>query len=338
MANTDPIYSRLGNTQWQAPITAAANDYTCFSSLNEEIFDADDANGGYIQRIRFKALGTNVATVARVFVNNGLGNQQVVTASGTPTGTASASNGSIQTSSQYAKIVPIGVGGDIGAISTESSAVAVTGPTGSVLWSWTAPSGFSITAYRVHVGFATGAQGEYFYAPTTTFTGSQSTTVMTVTAILTCPDKRICPAISIGSVMASGIAAGVYVVNQLTSAEADGSYGRTGTYTVSTSATVGSTTCATDPLKYEQLIPAHQMNTYLAGVPQVTSYDGQPAKNNSFFYGEISLPATTLSASSATVDIDYPMALALDPGYEIYVGLGTAVAAGWQVGIVGGKY
>lgn len=61
------------------------------------------------------------------------------------------------------------------------------------------------------------------------------------------------------------------------------------------------------------------------------------ATNNSF-YGEISLPATTASATAATPDIDYPMNFALPPGFRIVVGLGTAVAAGWKVTPVAGKY
>ena len=35
-------------------------------------FSADTTNGGYVQRIRFRTLGTNSnATVARVWINNG---------------------------------------------------------------------------------------------------------------------------------------------------------------------------------------------------------------------------------------------------------------------------
>jgi hypothetical protein len=61
--------------------------------------------------------------------------------------------------------------------------------------------------------------------------------------------------------------------------------------------------------------------------------------SNNTFYGEIALPATTASASSQTgADIDYPMNIALPPGWKIYVGLGTAVAAGWVVTPVAGKY
>jgi hypothetical protein len=59
---------------------------------------------------------------------------------------------------------------------------------------------------------------------------------------------------------------------------------------------------------------------------------------NNTFYGEISLPATTASSTAATVDIDYPLNFALPGGFRIYCGLGTAVAAGWVVVPIAGKY
>lgn len=61
------------------------------------------------------------------------------------------------------------------------------------------------------------------------------------------------------------------------------------------------------------------------------------AANNCFF-GEISLPATTAIATAATIDLDYPLNIALPPGFRIYAGLATAVAAGWTVTPVAGKY
>lgn len=60
--------------------------------------------------------------------------------------------------------------------------------------------------------------------------------------------------------------------------------------------------------------------------------------SNNTFYGEVSLPATTATATAATVDVDYPLNFALPPGYRLYVGLGTAVAAGWTVTTIGGVY
>lgn len=61
------------------------------------------------------------------------------------------------------------------------------------------------------------------------------------------------------------------------------------------------------------------------------------AANNSF-YGQISLPGTTAINTAATTEIDYPMNIALNPGFRIYVGLGTTVAASWICTAIGGKY
>ena len=59
---------------------------------------------------------------------------------------------------------------------------------------------------------------------------------------------------------------------------------------------------------------------------------------NNTFYGEIALPGTTAIATTSTVDIDYPMNFALPAGFRIYVGLGTAVSAGWVVTPIAGNY
>lgn len=76
-ANINPIYSRLGSvstdgsTAMAQLVTAAANDYTGVSANNTLAFTADATNGGFVQRIRFKAGGTNIASVARIYINNG---------------------------------------------------------------------------------------------------------------------------------------------------------------------------------------------------------------------------------------------------------------------------
>lgn len=76
-ANTDPIYSRLGDvssnsaTSMATTITTATGDYTGASANHVLVFTADSTNGGFIARLRFKAVGTNVATVARIYLNNG---------------------------------------------------------------------------------------------------------------------------------------------------------------------------------------------------------------------------------------------------------------------------
>lgn len=61
------------------------------------------------------------------------------------------------------------------------------------------------------------------------------------------------------------------------------------------------------------------------------------ATNNQFFW-EISLPATTASTTSSTLDIDYPLWIALPPWYKIYVWLGATVAAWWVVCAIAWTY
>ncbi len=73
-ANTNPIFSKSAKNQWAAPQITAANTAKDGTGAVTLIFTADAANGSFVQGIMFKALGTNVASVARVFLNNGLTN------------------------------------------------------------------------------------------------------------------------------------------------------------------------------------------------------------------------------------------------------------------------
>ncbi len=76
-ANTTPIYSRLGDVTTNASTgmgqaqTLASANYTGDGANNFLIFTADSTNGGFVQAIRCKAIGTNVASVLRLFLNNG---------------------------------------------------------------------------------------------------------------------------------------------------------------------------------------------------------------------------------------------------------------------------
>tara|TARA_R110000868_G_scaffold32_2_gene297 strand:- start:3249 stop:3665 length:417 start_codon:yes stop_codon:yes gene_type:complete len=70
-ANTAPIFSIAPDVQWGAILITAANTSKTGTGTVTSVFTADPTNGGYIQRIRFKSAGTNVQTVARVFINNG---------------------------------------------------------------------------------------------------------------------------------------------------------------------------------------------------------------------------------------------------------------------------
>lgn len=76
-SNTAPIFSRAGEVSTNAGtgmaqlVTTANNDYLGTNAAATLVFTADATNGGFIERIRFKAGGTNVATVARIYINNG---------------------------------------------------------------------------------------------------------------------------------------------------------------------------------------------------------------------------------------------------------------------------
>lgn len=76
VANTSPVFtltadlSTNGTTGMGAAILLAANDFTGAGANNALVFTAG-ADGSYIRRLHFKAIGTNVQTVARIFLNNG---------------------------------------------------------------------------------------------------------------------------------------------------------------------------------------------------------------------------------------------------------------------------
>jgi hypothetical protein len=245
--NNDPIYSRRGSITRTALLKTAAADYTGISPYNKEVFAADATNGSFLQRLRFKAAGTNVATVARIYLNDGDQAENFGAAIGAPTGTPSGTGGTVWAGTYYGMIIAVDAAGRLTPVGTISTGVAVTGTTGSIAWSWTAPSNVNVVSYRIYVGVtnATEALTRYF----TSATNSYSQTTMYTN----------------GTFDDSGV-------------------------------------------------------------------------GNSKLYGELSLPATTAIATAATSDIDYPMNIALPPGWEVYVGLGTTVAAGWVVTPIGGDY
>jgi hypothetical protein len=71
--NVQPIYTRVPDVQWgTVAITAANTTKDLTTGTSYLVFSADTTNGGFVQRIRFRPLGTNVVTVGRVWINNGL--------------------------------------------------------------------------------------------------------------------------------------------------------------------------------------------------------------------------------------------------------------------------
>ena len=250
-ANQNPIYSKIGDIQGSVILTTQAQDYTGNGVNNTIVYQADPTNGGYLQRLRFKALGTNVATVARIYINEGypaLANTAGVP--GTPTASVSTSGGVLMPGNYYTVVQSIDQYGIPSNFSAESTIATTTTNTSSIVYTWT--PGPSAEYYRLFVGPTPGGQVLYFTTANTSYTITDVTPNLTTN------------------------------------------------------------------------LPAQ----------------GQPKDfiSGNMFYGEVSLPSTTATNNAATVDVDYPMNIALPPSYHILVGLGTSVAAGWTVTAIGGKY
>jgi len=248
--NITPIFSRVADIQGGINLTTGVNDYTGNNNLNKVVFQADPSNGGFVQRLRMKALGTNIATCARIYISDNTYSKSIsiIPAPGTPTGAASSSGGVLATQNLFCIVTAQDQYGNWSAASSEIAAnVAITGPTGSVTWNFNASAG--AVAYRCYTGPVSGGE-ECWFANTGANSCLQTTS---------------------------------YVNNQIGEISS------------------------------------------VAAVPNI-------------LYGELSLPATTLTGTSATTEIDYPMNIALPPGYRILVGLANTVAAGWIITGIGGKY
>lgn len=69
--NSIPIYSKVGKINWNAANITAANTAKDGTGTVDTVFTADATNGSFVQKIVVRPKGTNVATVMRVFLNNG---------------------------------------------------------------------------------------------------------------------------------------------------------------------------------------------------------------------------------------------------------------------------
>ena len=88
---------------------------------------------------------------------------------------------------------------------------------------------------------------------------------------------------------------------------------------------------------YLQIMP---LGTNVATVLRVWVNNGSTTATaaNNVMHKNITLPATTLSQTAQLTEQQVNLDLSLPPGYNLYVTLGTAVAAGYGVTAVGGKY
>jgi hypothetical protein len=68
-ANTSPIFSVQPDIRWSGLVVSANTTTDLTSGTIYPVFTGG-TNGSYLQKIRFRHLTTNVATVARVWINN----------------------------------------------------------------------------------------------------------------------------------------------------------------------------------------------------------------------------------------------------------------------------
>ena len=71
--NQNPIFTLTPHIGWATASGTAANNSMDGTGTVSTVFTAG-ASGSFVQKMRFKAAGTNIATVARIFINNGLTN------------------------------------------------------------------------------------------------------------------------------------------------------------------------------------------------------------------------------------------------------------------------
>lgn len=84
-ANTAPIFTRLADIQWgsadgnggSAGPLKTQNTAMDGTGTVLTVFTADSTNGGFVQRLIARAVGTNAVTVLRIFINNGSTNATV---------------------------------------------------------------------------------------------------------------------------------------------------------------------------------------------------------------------------------------------------------------------
>jgi hypothetical protein len=91
---------------------------------------------------------------------------------------------------------------------------------------------------------------------------------------------------------------------------------------------------------FVQKLVARPLGTNVATVLRLFINNGgvnTTAANNSLI-AELTLPATTLSEIAAQPDFVLPLNFAVPAGYKLNATIGTTVAAGFSVTIIGGEY
>jgi len=85
---------------------------------------------------------------------------------------------------------------------------------------------------------------------------------------------------------------------------------------------------------------ARPVGTNIASVLRVFLNTGSAnsTQANNVLITEATLPASTANAAGALVPVELPLNFAIPAAYVLNVTLGTAVAAGYRVTVIGGSY
>ena len=111
-ANTTPIYTATPDVQWTAAALATGNTTKDGTAGTTLVFTAG-ANGSFLHKLVLKPTGTNVASLVRVFLNNGLtngtaANNSLVADAGLPATTNSEVAGNVVVEVPLNYAVPAG--------------------------------------------------------------------------------------------------------------------------------------------------------------------------------------------------------------------------------------
>ena len=69
--NNAPIFTGQPDIQWINAVVTANTTTDLTGGTIYLVFTADATNGGFVQKLSMRSLGTNIATVIRVWLNNG---------------------------------------------------------------------------------------------------------------------------------------------------------------------------------------------------------------------------------------------------------------------------
>lgn len=161
----------LSSLLWQANMLydgAATSDQTLGDYIIDPNGNIQQAVGGFTLLTSGNTTGNAAVNIADGVLTLTLDTSQLTDPSGTPTGVASATGGTLSAGTHFIRVCGVDSNGNVTEAGNESAAVTTTGSTSSILWSWPAISG--AVSYRVYVSKTTGSEASYFTSAVNNFT------------------------------------------------------------------------------------------------------------------------------------------------------------------------